>query len=603
MSNMFSYGQNNELNLSSNKITQLTAPNGSGKSSIAFILQELLYSKNIKSIKKADILNRYTKNDTWSGKIEFTVDDQDYGVEVKRTKNQSKVKFYQQNDSEITDLTEHKIPDTYKKIQELIGLDFEIFSQLTYQSSTDLLEFLKSTDTNRKKFLINLFNLEKYPNIGEVIKLKLSESEKLSYKLDGEMKSVKDFLNEAVIQEKQPLIDVPNIDETKRNHLAKAENKIDEYETLCKKIDKNNLYIKDRDTLTFDISLSEPAVESNLYSDLDNIKTKWTELTIHKKNITNSLKQLDLADVCYACGQSIDNSQTINLKDSLEEDLFKTNDQITQLNEQSNILNDKISSYETSVEKWETNKKTIEKFEQLSQFIDFSIPTQYPDFNALKKEIQNIKNELKIEEQNREDAIEHNEKIKTHNTKVDTLIEQKRYFLARQELLNDDILKLKSKIKNLNILRKAFSTTGIVAYKLENLTKELETVINDYLSELSDGQFQVIFRLTGEKLNIIVINNGQEAPIETVSGGEFSRIQTAILLAIRNVLSKIGGNYINLLFLDEITGVLDEAGKEKLIELLQEEDNLNIFLISHDFTHPLINKISIIKDNNVSSIH
>ena len=89
MSNMFSYGQNNELNLSSNKVTQLTAPNGSGKSSIAFILQELLYSKNIKNIKKADILNRYTKNDTWSGKIEFTVDDQDYGVEVRRTKNQS----------------------------------------------------------------------------------------------------------------------------------------------------------------------------------------------------------------------------------------------------------------------------------------------------------------------------------------------------------------------------------------------------------------------------------------------------------------------------------------------------------------------------------
>ena len=603
MSNMFSYGQNNEIDLSSNKITQLTAPNGSGKSSIAFILQELLYSKNIKNIKKADILNRYTKNDTWSGKIEFTVDDQNYGVEVRRTKNQSKVKFYQQQDSDTTDLTEHKIPDTYKKIQELIGLDFEIFSQLTYQSSTDLLEFLKATDTNRKKFLINLFNLEKYPNIGEVIKLKLSESEKLSYKLDGEIKSVKDFLNEAVIQEKQPLIDVPVINQTKRNQLAKAENEADEYETLCKKIDKNNLYIKDRDILIFDMSLSEPVLKLTLYGDSDKIKTNLTELTIHKKNITNSLEQLDLADVCYACNQPIDNSQTVKLKDSLEKDLFKTAAQITQLDKQIDILNDEITSYETSIKKWETNKKAIEKFEQLSQFIDSSIPTHYPNFNALKSKIQSIKNELKIEEQNREDAVEHNEKIKTHNTKVDALIEQKRYFLARQELLNNDILKLKSKIKNLNILRKAFSTTGIVAYKLENLTKELETVINDYLSDLSDGQFQVIFRLTGEKLNIIVINNGQEAPIETVSGGEFSRIQTAILLAIRNVLSKIGGNYINLLFLDEITGVLDDAGKEKLIELLQIEDNLNIFLISHDFTHPLINKISIIKDNNISSIH
>ena len=603
INNMFSYGQNNELNLSSNKITQLTAPNGSGKSSIALILQELLYSKNIKSIKKADILNRYAKKDTWSGTVEFTSNDKTFVVEVKRTKNQSKVKFYEQSDSEIIDLTEHKIPDTYKKIQEHIGLNFEVFSQLTYQSSTDLLEFLKATDTNRKKFLINLFNLEKYPNIGEVIKLKLSESEKLLYKLDGELKSVKDFLESNLIAKKRELIDVPLVDEDKRTQLSKSNNKADEYESLCKRIDKNNLYLKDREALTFDISLSEPRQQPDLYTQVEKSKTQLTEYTVHKKNVTNSLEHLDLSDVCYACGQAIDNSQTVTLKDDLEEDLFKTNSQINDVKERLKVKKDEIEAHETKIKKWELNQKTIEKFEQLSQFIDTSIPQEYPDYDKLKAAIEALENELKIQEQNREDAIEHNEKIKAHNTKVDALIEQKRYFLARQELLNNDILKLKSKIKNLNILRKAFSTTGIVAYKLENLTKELETVINDYLSDLSDGQFQVIFRLTGEKLNIIVINNGQESPIETVSGGEFSRIQTAILLAIRNVLSKIGGNYINLLFLDEITGVLDEAGKEKLIELLQEEENLNIFLISHDFTHPLIDKISITKDNNISSIH
>ena len=75
-----------------------------------------------------------------------------------------------------------------------------------------------------------------------------------------------------------------------------------------------------------------------------------------------------------------------------------------------------------------------------------------------------------------------------------------------------------------------------------------------------------------------------------------------ILLSIRSLLSKIGGNYINLLFLDEITGVLDDAGKEKLIDILQEENNLNVFLISHDFTHPLIEKVSIQKENNISHI-
>ena len=602
INNMFSYGQNNEIDLNANKITQLTAPNGSGKSSVALILQELLYSKNIKSIKKADILNRYTKNDTWSGKIEFSVDNQDYGVEVKRTKNQSKIQFYQQNGSNTVDLTEHKIPDTYKKIQELIGLDFEIFSQLTYQSSTDLLEFLKATDTNRKKFLINLFNLEKYPNIGEVIKMKLSESEKLSYKLDGEMKSIKDFLDEAVIEEKQKLIEVPKVEESKRTNLAKAQNEFNEYESLCKKIDKNNLYIKDRDKLEFDVSLAQPNESTALYDGRARIKEEITGLSIHQKNLEKSLKNLDTSDKCYACGQTIDNSQSVMLQSNIEEDLFKTKGTSIELSTSIEKVQKEINEYEKKVHDWELNTKSIEKFEQLSQFIDDSIPATYPDFNTLKNEIQVLKDELKNQEYKREEAIESNEKIKSHNTKVDTLIEQKRYFLARQELLNNDILKLKSKIKNLNILRKAFSTTGIVAFKLENLTKELETVINEYLSDLSDGQFQVIFRLNGEKLNIVVINNGQESPIETVSGGEFSRIQTAILLAIRNVLSKIGGNYINLLFLDEITGVLDEAGKEKLIEILQEEDNLNIFLISHDFTHPLIDKISINKKDNVSYI-
>jgi len=43
-------------------------------------------------------------------------------------------------------------------------------------------------------------------------------------------------------------------------------------------------------------------------------------------------------------------------------------------------------------------------------------------------------------------------------------------------------------------------------------------------------------------------------------------------------------------------------GKEKLIEVLQREENLNVFLISHDFTHPLIDKISIVKEDNISSI-
>jgi len=54
--------------------------------------------------------------------------------------------------------------------------------------------------------------------------------------------------------------------------------------------------------------------------------------------------------------------------------------------------------------------------------------------------------------------------------------------------------------------------------------------------------------------------------------------------------------------LDEITGVLDDEGKEKLVEILLEEEDLNTFLVSHEYEHPLIPKITIIKENKISRI-
>jgi exonuclease SbcC len=248
------------------------------------------------------------------------------------------------------------------------------------------------------------------------------------------------------------------------------------------------------------------------------------------------------------------------------------------------------------------NKRAIERFEHLTQLIDSTIPSQYPNIGNIETKIADLKREYSAEFSAANEAQDHNKQIGIHNARVDALNDQKNDFSIRQRSVKDVTLTKSNQINSLNILKKAFSTSGIVAFKLENLTKELENSINYYLSLLSDGQFQVEFKLDKEKLNISVINNGISTPIETVSGGEFSRIQTSILLAIRNLLSKLGGSSVNLLFLDEITGVLDDEGKDKLIEVLQREDNLNVFLISHDFTHPLIDKISIVKEDNISSI-
>lgn len=598
-SNMFSYGKKeNVIEFNKNKITQLTAPNGSGKSSIALILQEVLFNKNIKGIKKADILNRWSNLKEWNASLDFNIDHTNYVIKVSRLGAKSIVKLTANG----KDLSEHKVLDTYKKVQELLNLDFSIFSQLTYQSSIDLLEFLKATDTNRKKFLINLFNLEKYIKIGEAIKIVSNNENKKLTLLQGELNGIDSFLKDTDISETIEFIDIPKSDENLIKKLALLEKEVEEYTETCKKIDKNNFSIEERNGLTFDMSMKVPETDPNMFSDLEEVNQEVTKTKLHKQNIERSLTSIDMSDTCYACGQTIDNSQSKQLHKDLNNDLCNTVIRIEGLLEELDYAKEHVNSYQYAVEKYNNNQKTIEKFEQLTQMIDKSLSTIHPNYDQLQKDLLNTNKKVNDNQTKIQDATEHNQKVGIHNAKVAALVEQKEDFLSRQTVIKNDILSLSNKLSNLNVLKKAFSTSGIVAFKLENLTKELETTINYYLSLLSDGQFQVSFRLDKEKLNIIVSNNGTDTPIETVSGGEFSRIQTSILLAIRSLLAKLGGSSVNLLFLDEITGVLDDEGKEKLIEVLSEEKDLNVFLISHDFTHPLIDKISITKENNISMI-
>jgi DNA repair exonuclease SbcCD ATPase subunit len=76
----------------------------------------------------------------------------------------------------------------------------------------------------------------------------------------------------------------------------------------------------------------------------------------------------------------------------------------------------------------------------------------------------------------------------------------------------------------------------------------------------------------------------------------------ATLLAIRKLMQTLSNSRTNLLILDETVENLDAEGKEKLIEVLLAEENLNTFLISHGFSHPLLEKLQVVKEKNVSRI-
>ena len=141
------------------------------------------------------------------------------------------------------------------------------------------------------------------------------------------------------------------------------------------------------------------------------------------------------------------------------------------------------------------------------------------------------------------------------------------------------------------------------SYKIENLVKDLEELTNEYLAELSDGRFSLEFVVLNDKLNVNIEDNGKSVDILSLSAGELVRVNTSTLLAIRKLMSSISKSQINILFLDEVTNVLDELGKERLVEILLKEENLNTYIVSHGWTHPLLEKIEVIKENEMSTLN
>jgi DNA repair exonuclease SbcCD ATPase subunit len=589
-SNCFSYGKNNEIELDKSPLTQLVGANGSGKTSISLMIQEVLYGKNSKNIKKQDITNNKSGKKGYSICLFFEKDNDDYSVHLKRNSN-LKFKLYKNGE----DISSHTSLNTYKTLANIIGIDdFKVFCQLIYQHSTDSLEFLTATDTNRKKFLINLLQLEKYIELHEHFKdkVKVLNSDILS--LTGGINTIEAWIknNENMDFVKKELKEVPRVDKTIIEKIVELEKNITNINSINKKVIANNDYKKKLASLDEKYYLNnapnKPEKSSN------EIKNKVTVAEHDARNIQSKILKLEGAKGrCPECMQQVDEYLRSDMVKEETKRLNQAINLVTKLQEeQYNTL-----EIEKEIRKYEKAKS---EFIKLNQLIDNTLPAQTLDKNELMTEVQKLKRELKTSEDLAKSIEAENLKISAHNSKVDVVSEQLKKM--RKDLRQKEIkLVEKENLQNiLELLKKTFGTNGLVSYKIESSVKELEKKINVYLSELT--HFQIYFKLAGEKLNIEIHDDiGNIFSISNLSSGERARVNVATLLAIRSLLSNLTTTKINFLMLDEVVNTLDEVGREKLAEILLKE-NLNTFIVSHGWEHPLIDKLYIRKKHHISRI-
>lgn len=583
----FSYGDNNSIDFSECPLVQLVAKNGHGKTSIALILEECLYNKNSKGIKKANIINRYADVNKYWIKLEFVKDNDTYFIDTVRGTTAT-IKLYKNGE----DISAHTATNTYKLIEDILGMDHKAFCQIVYQSSASSLEFLTATDSVRKKFLIDLLSLEKYTKAGELFKSLAKDAGDQVSRLQGAISVATQWLDQYKTYDftKKEMLDVPTYPDDLQKEIGVLEQQIADIEQINRRIVQNNKYkeilagikVTNAEKPTADINKlrADKAVALNMITERKAFIAKFSK--VHGD--------------CPTCLQAVNEEKIAFMVKDKQETIDLAEESLISYNKQ-------ISDYEAALKLWQASVTSQQEWEKYHALVDASVGSEVLDRDTLVKQLAKLQIKLDAAVLNIASIEKQNKNIYAANAKIDVILSQRDDMRKTLEVESEKLRLAEKRLATLQILVKTFSTTGLVAYKIEGLVKDLEDLTNEYLADLSDGRFNISFQISSsDKLNVVITDNGVDIEILALSGGERARVNMATLLAIRALMQSLSNSRINLLFLDETVESLDSEGKEKLVEILLNEKELNTVLVSHGYQHALLEKVFVVKENNISRI-
>lgn len=591
-SNALPYGDNNEVCFDS-RVAILTGDNGAGKSSIPTLLEELFYNKNSRGIAKGDISNRFTDKKGYTISSDFSVDEDQYNI-TKTVTSSAKVKLTKNGE----DISGHTATQTYKIVEKVLGLDFPTFTKLVYQSMVSSLDFLQATDANRKKFLVNLLGLEEYSEKEKIIKDTLKETKQDLAHINGKISQITTFISaNSDIPELQTEIEVPDFDESLEESVAEQKAALAGAES-ANKIAAQNRQAQNRLQLLQDQSVDEPTEEydEDLVAKYSKIASdKKAEFSVAKSNRTQ-LENTVRNSKCSACGTVLKDTSAIPAQ------ISSINTEMHQIKAAYDEANKIVAEANATKEQWNKYNSWKSALEVARQNYNPDLPTQDTDIAGLKQEMLATQSTITELRKRIDHARQHNLNVDKNNAKANLIMEQLESFRADLQTQENAISEVKDKVHRQEVLAEAFGSKGLIAYKIESTIKVFESLINQYLVRLSDGQFSINFVVESSKLALKICDSGCEVSIKSLSTGELNKVNTSTLLAIRKTLTSISKININLLFLDEVVAVLTDTNKDVLVELLLEEHGLNSILVSHGYSHPLADKWKVVKDDKISRL-
>jgi len=532
--------------------------NGVGKSAIADAIHFAIFGETIRELSKEFIVNSINKKNTYV-ELKFCVNENNKTKNYRIVRKLKPTKCYLYVDD--IDLTESTIPNTNKRIKNILNSSPEVFQNCVIMSLNTTLPFMAQRKVEKRKFIEGILNLEIFSEMLLSARAEYNDVQKKYEHITKDFdhaNSICKLLNE----QKENIIS--NVKE-QRNKILES------VKTIQEEITENKSKIKSINKELFEKSKSKfKSINekiTNILTQLSNVKTKITrhetEIDFHNKKL-NNIGTSD--DVCPTCLHQITNNDRNHIqkeKDNILKDIRNCEEDIESLNQQVisiNQLKQNNINAQNQINEYISNIKTVNNNNKLTKTYIQNLNKNLEKNNKELKDLQ--KRETSVEVQDLDNKISNN--------------------LKEVQELEKDSNTIYKGLSTLEVVKYILSEEGVKSFIVKKILDVLNNRLLYYLQKMDAN---CICRFNEYFEEEIVNEKGEDCSYFNFSGAERKSIDLAILFTFMDMRRLQGDIAYNMVIFDELLdSSLDERGVELVLNIIKERIDTyseSIYIISH----------------------
>ena len=425
--------------------------------------------------------------------------------------------------------------------QSLLKLNYKSFTQIVVLGSSNFVPFMQLSSQHRREVVEDLLDIKVFSSMNDVAKIKIRE-------IRDEIKEVgykKENLEDKIESQTNFIVE---LDKRNNQDIESKKNKIVLIDTEINEIVSENESIQSK-VETHQKTLEELTYSQDVLDKLENLNIK-IEQKVH--TLIEDHKFFTKSSVCPTCTQNIDEEFRLNKITDIEGKAKEVQQGHKELQHSIGVEKKKQTEF-------------IQISKQVSQ-LNNEINFNNVKISGFRKQVREIESEI--------------QRLASKNQNTDTEYEKLNSLKESLESLLEDTYNKKEELQNYEFINLLLKDDGAKSKIIKKYLPVINHNLNKYLEILD---FPVNFTLD-EEFNEKALNPiYEDFSYSSFSEGEKMRIDLALLFTWREVAKVKNSINTNLLILDEVfDSSLDEAGTDyftKIIKFVVKDSNT--FVISH----------------------